>query len=71
MPGIPEEPSIPVIDLHNFLSRKHEVSQQLLQAAKDVGFFYVCGHGIPDAEVDRVFNEVRSPWPACLRKGTA
>ena len=71
MPGILEEPSIPVIDLTNFAHRKREVSQQLLQAAKDVGFFYVCGHGIPDAEVDRVFNEVRSVWPACVLQNSA
>ena len=61
MPGIVEQPStIPVIDLSDFETRKEEVSQQLLHAARDVGFFYVSGHGIPDAEVDKVFEEVRT-----------
>ena len=66
MPGIIEEqPSIPIIDLSDFESRKVEISQQLLKAARDVGFFYITGHQVPDEEVDRVFNEVRSVAPAC------
>ena len=66
MPGFFEEhPSIPIIDLSDFESRKVEISQQLLKAARDVGFFYITGHQIPDVEVDRVFNEVRSVAPAC------
>ena len=33
------------IDLSDFENRKQEIASQLLHASKDVGFFYVSGHG--------------------------
>lgn len=34
---------VPGIDLSGLHTRKHELSQQLLQAAETVGFFHVTG----------------------------
>ena len=34
---------IVIIDISDFENRKHEISQQLLEASKDVGFFYIRG----------------------------
>ena len=34
---------VPGIDISKLHTRKHELSQQLLQAAEGVGFFYVTG----------------------------
>ena len=36
---------IVTIDLSDFENRKQEIASQLLHASKDVGFFYVSGHG--------------------------
>ena len=38
-------PTIPVISLSNFEKRKAHIAQELLTAARDVGFWYVCDHG--------------------------
>ncbi len=41
------EPSMPrkivTVDISNFEERKHEIASQLLEASKDVGFFYIGG----------------------------
>jgi len=42
--GVPEAISaVPGIDMSDLSNRKHEISQQLLQAAEGIGFFYVTG----------------------------
>jgi len=42
--GVPEAISaVPGVDMSDLSNRKHEISQQLLQAAEGVGFFYVTG----------------------------
>ena len=33
------------VDLSDFEERKHEIARQLTDAAKDIGFFYISGHG--------------------------
>ena len=39
---------IVIIDISDFENRKHDISQQLLEASKDVGFFYIRGlHAFP------------------------
>ena len=45
-----------IIDISNFEERKKEIADQILHAARDVGFFYIKGHGIDWSEVERVFK---------------
>jgi isopenicillin N synthase-like dioxygenase len=44
--------SIPVIDIHGLFSpetsQREAVARQIELAARDVGFFYITGHGIPE-----------------------
>lgn len=44
------------ISLHDFDSRIDEVTSQLIKAAEDVGFFSIIDHGIPLAEINRMFD---------------
>lgn len=44
-----------IIDISDFESRKQEIAQQLYSTAKDVGFFYIRGHGIPQEEIELAF----------------
>ena len=38
----------PIVDLSGFESNKQQVSEQLAQAARDIGFFYIQGeHLVP------------------------
>ncbi len=39
------------IDLSNFAARKHDIAEQLWEAAVEIGFFQVSHHGIPLAEI--------------------
>ena len=41
-----------IIDLTDFDNRKREIGEQLHAAARDVGFFFVKGHGISQEEID-------------------
>ncbi|MCC8983493.1 isopenicillin N synthase family dioxygenase [Bradyrhizobium acaciae] len=50
------EREIPVIDLSDFDRRKHEIADALWQASRDIGFFQVCNHGIPQADIDAAFE---------------
>lgn len=46
---------IPVIDLSDFESRKSEIAEQLWKTSKEIGFFQVYNHGIPQADIDMAF----------------
>lgn len=50
--------AIPVIDIHDLASpepdRRHAVAAQIEAAARNVGFFYVTGHGVPEASRRRL-----------------
>ncbi|WP_121063481.1 isopenicillin N synthase family dioxygenase [Chachezhania antarctica] len=46
---------IPLIDLSDFFARKAEITDALWQAATDIGFFQLTGHGIPQALIDEAF----------------
>lgn len=37
--------NVPTISLANFDQRKHEIANQLGEAARNVGFFYIADHG--------------------------
>lgn len=47
---------VPVIDMSDFASRKEEITEQLWQAATDIGFFQLTGHGIPESLIDAAFD---------------
>lgn len=36
------------VSLRDFANRKHDISAELLRAATDVGFFYLCDTGISE-----------------------
>ncbi|MFC3902036.1 Isopenicillin N synthase [Acinetobacter marinus] len=62
-----------IIDLSNFESRKHEIAEQLWQAAIEIGFFQLENHGIPQQDIDHAFamteqffalpNAVKAQYP--------
>ena len=45
----------PVIDMSDFFPRKEEITEQLWDAATDIGFFQLTGHGIPQSLIDEAF----------------
>lgn len=46
---------VPLIDLSDFDRRRDEISDALWQAATEVGFFQLTGHGLAQADIDRAF----------------
>ena len=48
---------IPVIDLSDFETRRAEISEALWDAATDLGFFQLVGHGIPNELIDAAFAQ--------------
>ncbi|GAA3606818.1 2-oxoglutarate and iron-dependent oxygenase domain-containing protein [Marihabitans asiaticum] len=63
MPGTPSStfaPALPVLDLSR--ARREDATTfraDLLAAARDVGFFYLVGHGVPAATTDRLLQAAR------------
>lgn len=57
---------IPVIEFGLFRKgnpiEKQRVAEDVLQAFKNVGFVYLADHGIPQSQVDTVFDLVISYW---------
>ena len=49
-----------IVDISDFENRKQEIAQQLYSAAKDVGFFYIKGHGIPQDDIEESFSAGQS-----------
>ncbi len=49
-----------IVDISDFENRKHEIAEQLHSAAKDVGFFYIKGHGISTERVEAAFSAGQS-----------
>ena len=47
------------VDLSDFESRKAEIATALRSAAEQEGFFYVTGHGIPEADVAAMYALAR------------
>jgi len=45
-----------IIDISDFENRKHEIGRQLYHASHNVGFFYIKGHGVPNKDIDSIFN---------------
>jgi len=47
---------IPVINLHDFDNRREEITEQLWEAATQVGFFQLVDHGIDLADIEKSFK---------------
>ena len=50
------EGEIPVIDLSDFDRRREEITDQLWQAATDVGFFQLSNHGLDLDLIKQAFS---------------
>ncbi|MBW8469772.1 MAG: hypothetical protein K0M67_16020 [Thiobacillus sp.] len=70
---------VPVIDLSDFEARRAEITEQLWNAAVDVGFFQLSHHGVPLAQVREAFvmserffalsQEVKAQYPLSRNSG--
>ena len=47
--------SVPAISLHDFAARRAEITEELMRASTEVGFFTLSNHGIPQEDVDAMF----------------
>lgn len=47
--------SIPIIDFSNFKSEPEKVAQQVSEACKSIGFFYIINHDIPQKDIEKAF----------------
>ncbi|EKC97674.1 FAO1p [Trichosporon asahii var. asahii CBS 8904] len=47
--------SVPTISLHDFAARRVEITEGLMRASTEVGFFTLSNHGIPQEDVDAMF----------------
>lgn len=69
--------AIPVIDISPLVSgspaEAHAVAKALGQACRDVGFFYISGHGVPPALMKRVFDTSAAFFtgPASIREAVS
>ena len=43
------------VDLSDYESRKADIAESLLSATTEEGFFFVTGHGVSDAELQRMY----------------
>ena len=54
---------VPLIDFGPFLSgsaaERKRVALEIGRACRDIGFFYITRHGVPQGLIDRVFAEAR------------
>ncbi|MEI8599621.1 2-oxoglutarate and iron-dependent oxygenase domain-containing protein [Vibrio sp. M60_M31a] len=48
--------AIPLINLHDFENRREEITEQLWEAATQVGFFQLADHGISLADIEKSFK---------------
>lgn len=52
-----QDSEIPLIDLSHFEQRREEITQQLWQAATEVGFFQLVNHGINHESIQQAFAD--------------
>lgn len=48
------------VDISDYDTRKAAIAAELLSAAENEGFFYVTGHGIPEDELQRHYDNARA-----------
>jgi isopenicillin N synthase-like dioxygenase len=68
-----------VIDCSDFAQRRVEIAEQIWQASVEIGFFQVCNHGIPLADIQAAFaraeqlfalpRESKAQWPLARNAG--
>jgi isopenicillin N synthase-like dioxygenase len=69
--------AIPVIDVAPLVNgssaQAHAVAEALGRACREVGFFYITGHGVPPALLDRMFRHSADFFaaPAAIREAVA
>ena len=55
--------TIPVVDLSNFIDESTSSSRDLIATVRDacetLGFFHVVGHEVPEALIDRMYQQSR------------
>jgi isopenicillin N synthase-like dioxygenase len=51
------ERAVPTISLRDFSSRVDEITEELVDAAENVGFFCIVDHGISRATIDTIFDQ--------------
>lgn len=47
--------SIPVVDFADFKTNPKKVAQDVFEACKSIGFFYMINHDLPEQDIDRAF----------------
>src|SRR5450432_1991819 len=73
MAGLRQMSNIPVIDIAPMLAGgsdgMYEVSRKIGEACRDIGFFYVTGHGVAPQTVNAVFDAAAAFFasPAALK----
>lgn len=50
--------SIPIVDFAKFEENPNKVAQQVFDACKSIGFFYIINHNIPQGDIDKAFELV-------------
>lgn len=51
--------SIPVVDFSDFKSNPKKVAQEVFEACKSIGFFYMINHDLPEQDIDKAFELVQ------------
>lgn len=52
------EEIIPIIDFSLFNTDPAQCAEQIKRASESIGFFYLVNHGIPQQEIDTMFELV-------------
>lgn len=50
--------SIPIVDFADFKTDPKKVAQEVFEACKSIGFFYMINHDLPQQDIDRAFELV-------------
>ncbi|KAG2196996.1 hypothetical protein INT47_006943 [Mucor saturninus] len=48
--------TIPIVDFADYKTNPNKVAQDVLQACKSIGFFYMINHDLPQQDIDRAFE---------------
>ncbi|CAO3674502.1 hypothetical protein G6F70_004754 [Rhizopus microsporus] len=48
--------SIPIVDFAKFEENPNKAAQQVFDACKSIGFFYIINHNIPQRDIDKAFE---------------
>lgn len=50
--------TIPIVDFADYKTNPNKVAQDVLEACKSIGFFYMINHDLPQKDIDRAFELV-------------